>query len=116
MNEFWDRVLFHINKQGMTQKFFCERSDIALATFNKWKAKSTFPKFEIVQKMAEVLNVDSEWLLTGEKGKDDPAVEIIYRHTEIRDLVMLLGDHPDQAPYLKAYLEGRIDAIKLEER
>ena len=63
---------------------------------------------DVVLKMSKVLDVTLEYILTG-KEADDPAVDIVLQNPGVRDLVELLGQHPEYAPILQAYLEGKID-------
>ncbi len=106
--DFWDRIAHSLKAADMTQYQLAEECGIPLATFNKWKKGRVYPRADIVLRMSEILDVSMEYLLTG-KESDDPAVEIVLKYPDVKELVELLGQYPDYAQILKAYLEGKID-------
>jgi len=65
--DFWDRVVRSL--RGRNQQWLCEMLGITSGTFSTWKTKGRIPRADAVAKIAELLEVTVEWLVTGESDQ-----------------------------------------------
>ena len=71
-----DRIFDKLDKMGMTQKEFSERTGIPQTTVSDWRKKHTNPAAEKIMVICKALNVTPEWLLSGvqqEQTRSNPA-------------------------------------------
>ena len=68
MNKFKE-VLKNLRKEyGFTQKQLADKLGISLSAVSMYEGGKREPSFEILQKIADLLNVDMNYLLSGEKN------------------------------------------------
>ena len=60
-----DRIFSKISELEITQKEFARRTGIPETTVSDWKKKKTNPTAEKILVICKVLDVTSEWLLSG---------------------------------------------------
>lgn len=81
-----ERIFELLQKRGMSQKEFSERTGIAQSSISDWKRKKTNPVAEKILIICEVLNVTPYELLGGTEGmgrRSTPSeVILIERHSE----------------------------------
>jgi transcriptional regulator with XRE-family HTH domain len=63
--DFWNNVKYYSKERGMSQKELAERLDINPRTFDNWIYRDIHPSFIVLVKIAEILNVSVDTLLTG---------------------------------------------------
>ena len=115
MSIFWDRLNKLLKEQEKSQYSLAEECEIPLGTFNKWKKKGIYPKTDKVLKIAEVLNVSVEFLLTGDETIE-PAVKSLQKYPELKKIAITLGFYPNLIPIIEGYLEGRVATEKKKRR
>ena len=62
-----DRIFELLNKKGMKQREFAEKTGISQSTISDWKKKSTNPSADKLMSICKALDVSPEYLLTGLK-------------------------------------------------
>lgn len=82
MSDFLARVRDEMNYQDLTQKELSEKTGISINTIRGWFSKNLTPDVVSAVKVAQVLNVSVEYLVTGEatnpyKEKFDALVSAI---------------------------------------
>lgn len=63
--DFWNNVKVKAKEQGITQKDIAEKLNINFRTYSNWMYRDIQPSFIILIKVAEVLSVSTDYLLTG---------------------------------------------------
>jgi transcriptional regulator with XRE-family HTH domain len=69
-----DRIRDAIRSAGFTQKRLAEQLGVSEQTIRNWIAMRNRPSAENLAAVAQVLDVDRGWLLTGAKGLDEAAI------------------------------------------
>ena len=67
-------------KKGMTQEAFAELLDVSRQTISEWECGKTFPKFEKLAMLPNVLDTSIELLMAEEiakMGKEDAREELL---------------------------------------
>lgn len=72
----YERIFWLINKNGMTQKEFSDKTGISQSTISDWKRKKTNPSADKILRICEVLHVTPYELLA--EGISDTAEKIDY--------------------------------------
>ena len=87
-----ERIFELIEKRGMSQKEFAEKTGIAQSSISDWKRKKTNPVSEKILIICEVLNVTPYELLGGTDGSGDRSnpskVILIEKDSEIGKAVV----------------------------
>ena len=87
-----ERIFELIEKRGMSQKEFAEKTGIAQSSISDWKRKKTNPVSEKILIICEVLNVTPYELLGGTDGAGDRSnpskVILIEKDSEIGQAVV----------------------------
>ncbi|MCR5118983.1 MAG: helix-turn-helix transcriptional regulator [Lachnospiraceae bacterium] len=60
-----DRIFERLKQLSMTQKEFSEKTGILQSTISEWKKKRTNPSSDKILIICKVLDVSSDWLLSG---------------------------------------------------
>lgn len=60
-----DRIFDKLEELNMSQKEFAEKTGIPQSTVSDWKKKRTNPTAEKIMIICKILNVSTEWLLSG---------------------------------------------------
>ncbi len=68
MNSFWDNVAQELEYLGMTNKALAEKVGITASNIGKGQKQGSSPSVETAVKIAEVLGVSVEYLVTGCKN------------------------------------------------
>lgn len=65
-------------EKGLTQSEVAKRLGVSAAAVSKWENGSTKPRYELLLKLAEILEVSSEELVSGERAemRDEPIAEV----------------------------------------
>lgn len=71
MSDFLARVRDEMNYQNLTQKELSEKTGISINTIRGWFSKNLTPDVVSAVKVAQVLNVSVEYLVTGENPVDN---------------------------------------------
>ena len=66
-----DRIFDKLEEMNMTQKEFSECTGIPQTTISDWRKKRTNPTAEKIMIICKVLDVSSEWLLSGIEAQGD---------------------------------------------
>ncbi|MCC8125917.1 MAG: helix-turn-helix domain-containing protein [Clostridiales bacterium] len=107
-----ERIFELLEKRGMTQREFSERTGIAQSAISDWKRKKTNPVSEKIMIICEVLDVPPEELLSGVDFPDGRSRAqdnlIIGRNTE---LGILVEKYQRLSPQLRGRIMGYLEAI-----
>jgi len=63
--DFWIRLKNEIKAKNTTQEWIAGKIDVPLSTFRKWMTRKTYPNLEEGTKIAKLLDVTAEYLITG---------------------------------------------------
>ena len=65
-------------EKGLTQSEVAQRLGVSAAAVSKWENGSTKPRYELLLKLAEIFEVSSEELVSGERAemRDEPIAEV----------------------------------------
>ena len=109
-----ERIFELLNKRGMSQKEFSERTGIAQSSISDWKRKKTNPVSEKILIICQVLNVTPYELLNGTDGvgkRSNPSDFILidknseYGQAMVEFLALDQGRQGRLLGYLKALTE-----------
>lgn len=75
-NGFGDRILSEIEAQGYSRDLFAEAADVNIRNLNNWLVERSEPKFEMLQKFSELLQINLHWVLTGKGPIDRPSASL----------------------------------------
>ena len=114
-NNLNNRIVKARKKTVFSQKELAKRLDIAYQTLNKYEKGHRTPDANILRQMANILNCDPGWLLTGEEkpGKNNLTVsesQVIYNVSEDSDLeeiLKYLKDNPQDKKLVLKLIKGR---------
>jgi transcriptional regulator with XRE-family HTH domain len=70
METFSHRLVFEMKRYGLTRRDLGDKTGIGMSAIAKWINGKLLPKSEQLLKLARVLDVQMEWLLTGEGRKE----------------------------------------------
>ena len=70
MNSFWDNVAQELEYLGMTNKSLAEKVGITASNVGKGIKQGSVPSAETAVKIAKILDVSVEYLVTGSLGSD----------------------------------------------
>lgn len=70
MNSFWDNVAVELEYLGMTNKALAEKVGITASNIGKGQKQGSSPSAETAVKIAKVLGVSVEYLVTGSRSSD----------------------------------------------
>lgn len=62
---FWNNVKAELEYNGMSQKELAAKTEISYNTFQSWMTKNRFPDAQSAVKIAKILDVSVEYLVTG---------------------------------------------------
>ena len=96
---FWDNVAFELDCLGMTNKALAEQVNITASSIGKGVRLGSSPSADTAVKIAKVLGVSVEYLVTGEKipkdeeseGKTIKSLLHLFSKLSIRDKKLLLN-------------------------
>mgnify|MGYP002626279216 FL=1 len=66
-NTFVERIDGELVKQNLKRTSFAKIVGVTNQAFTDWKRRGTIPAADIVLRIADALNVDFRWLITGEE-------------------------------------------------
>lgn len=75
MNSFWDNVASELDYLGMTNKALAEKVGITASNIGKGQKQGSSPSAETAVKIAKVLGVSVEYLVTGNKTAQKNSVQ-----------------------------------------
>jgi transcriptional regulator with XRE-family HTH domain len=110
MKNFSDRL--DSMRKGMTQKEFANKIGVPLNTYTAWLRGERLPSFEAIINICTVLDVKSDWLLTGKEGSSIPITSTLRDKIQrglgatgknSHELATLLGVSPGE---VQAALDG----------
>jgi transcriptional regulator with XRE-family HTH domain len=78
--EFWKNIQEEIKAQHTTQEWVSRKAGISMHTFQGWISKGIFPRVNEAAKIAQALNRNVEYFLTGSIRDNTKALEKIRRH------------------------------------
>ena len=70
MNSFWDNVAAELEYLGMTNKVLAEKVGITASNIGKGQKQGSSPSAETAVKIAKVLGVSVEYLVTGSQPSE----------------------------------------------
>ena len=108
-----DRIFELIEKRGMTQKEFSEKTGIAQSSISDWKRKRTNPVSEKILVICEVLDVTPYELLSGTEGeglRSNPSETLILKKDSDEGKLML--DYLNLDKKAQGRLLGYLMALK----
>lgn len=85
---FWDNVAVELDFLGMTNKFLAEKVGIAASNIGKGIQKGSSPSADTAVKIAKILGVSVEYLVTGSnssqaKCEDSNAIQKYHKHANL---------------------------------
>ena len=108
-----ERIFDLLDKRGMSQKEFSERTGIAQSSISDWKRKKTNPVSEKILIICEVLHVTPYELLGGTDGvgnRSNPAdMIIIDKKSEIGQILL---EYTSLDKTAQGRFRGYIDALR----
>lgn len=63
--DFVNRIEVCIKSLTITRKEFCEKIQVIPSTMATWKTRNIMPPIDTIYKIAKMLNVSIDWLVTG---------------------------------------------------
>jgi transcriptional regulator with XRE-family HTH domain len=69
--DFWMRLKSEIRAKNTTQEWIAGKIGVPLSTFRKWMTRKTYPNLEEGTKIAKLLGVTAEYLVTGTEPSGD---------------------------------------------
>ena len=63
--DFWIRLKNEIKAKNTTQEWIANQINVPFGTFRKWMTRKTYPNLEEGTKIAKLLDVTAEYLITG---------------------------------------------------
>lgn len=114
MKSFWDYVAVELEYLGMTNKTLAEKVGITASNIGKGQKQGSCPAADTAVKIAKVLNVSVEYLVTGKtestKNKtaeaEQNALRIYHKYHAMLDTLETLSDAK------KAYAQNLVQALK----
>ncbi|MCD7885089.1 MAG: helix-turn-helix domain-containing protein [Lachnospiraceae bacterium] len=111
-----ERIFELLEKRGMSQKEFSEKTGIAQSAISDWKRKKTNPVSEKILIICETLEVTPEELLSGVDHSDGRSRKsdyyIIGKDTELGTLI---EQYRSLSPEMRGRIEGYMEALKAME-
>ncbi len=106
-----EKIFLLLEKKGMSQKEFSERTGISQSTISDWKQKKTNPSANKIMKICQVLHVTPYELLAEEDlGQHEDAAE--KRMAMNQEEAFLLESYRDFVPRQKERLMGYLTALR----
>ena len=106
-----EKIFLLLEKMGMSQKEFSERTGISQSTISDWKQKKTNPSANKIMKICQVLHVTPYELLAEEGlGQHEDSAE--SRMAMNQEDAFLLESYRDFAPRQKERLMGYLTALR----
>jgi len=65
--DFWIRLKNEIKAQNTTQEWIAGKIGVPLSTFRKWMTRKTYPDMKEGVKIAKLLGISAEYLVTGDE-------------------------------------------------
>ena len=105
--EAYARFMEILDKKGLTPYNVGKNTDISTATLSDWKSGKSMPKNDKMEKIADYLDVDKDYILTGEE-KPDP-MRVGKEHAELLKMYeMLTSDEKEQTlTTMKLFLKNK---------
>lgn len=107
-----EKIFDLLQKRGMSQKEFSERTGIAQSAISDWKRKKTNPVSEKILTICEVLEVTPEELLSGVANKNGRSKEsefiVISKKSE---LGVFVKSYSDLTKEMQDRVRGYVDAL-----
>ena len=75
MSNIAERIIHARKKRGLSQELLAERMHISRGACGHWERGKALPSTEHITKLAEILNVRIDWLITGH-GEMEPIHQI----------------------------------------
>ena len=75
--EFVDRIEQILVKKNLKRTAFAKSVGVTNQAFTDWRRRGTIPAADIACRIADSLNVDLRWLITGEQANAIPPPEIL---------------------------------------
>ena len=69
--DFWMRLKSEIRAKNTTQEWIAGQIGVPFGTFRKWMTRKTYPNLEEGTKIAKLLGVTAEYLVTGTEPSGD---------------------------------------------
>jgi len=73
--DFWTRLKNEIKTKNTTQEWIAGQIGVPFGTFRKWMTRRTYPNLEEGVKIAKLLGVSAEYLITGTEPEGLDATE-----------------------------------------
>ncbi|MGV7221976.1 MAG: helix-turn-helix domain-containing protein [Nitrospinales bacterium] len=108
---FFNRLVLARKNSKINQNSLADKLGIAISTMNKYEKGEWSPKVELVYQIAEILNCDPGWLITGNDPKE------IDRRIKSEYYSDIPNDQKEDDMYLQKYVERlEKDVVRLEEQ
>lgn len=92
---FWERVEFELEKRGMNKKTLATEANFSMSNISKGKRDNNSPSADTAVKIAKVLNVSVEYLVTGENISLKNEGVDIKKYREYSALISQLDSLPE---------------------
>lgn len=102
------RIEIRLTELGMSKAEFYERSGVSSASYSQWNTGKYKPSKVKIQKAADVLGLDVDYLCYGSTQKENTPSELVLTEGE-RELIELFRMVPaDQQPVVLAMIKAAL--------
>jgi transcriptional regulator with XRE-family HTH domain len=77
---FWENIKKEIKQQNTTQEWVAKHAGISFNTFQGWISKGIYPRVNDAVRIAMVLNISVEYLVSGSLQDNKKAIDTICLH------------------------------------
>lgn len=103
--DFVERIDLLLKEKNLKRSALCEAVEIDSTSISVWKKRGTIPSGDVCVKIAKYLNVDVEYLITGQK-KEPEKVQVKTDNSFILQTLSALQNDIDKT------FQTAIDALK----
>lgn len=103
--DFVERIDLLLKERNLKRSALCEAVEIDSTSISVWKKRGTIPSGDVCVKIAKYLNVDVEYLITGQK-KEPEKVQVKTDNSFILQTLSALQNDIDKS------FQTAIDALK----
>ncbi|WP_443741415.1 helix-turn-helix domain-containing protein [Treponema berlinense] len=103
--DFVERIDLLLKEKNLKRSALCEAVEIDSTSISVWKKRGTIPSGDVCVKIAKYLNVDAEYLITGQK-KEPEQVQLQTDNSFFLQTLSTLQNDIDKS------FQTAIDALK----
>lgn len=106
-----ERIFDLLQKEGMSQKEFSQKTGISQSTISDWKHKRLNPSSDRILPICEVLKVTPDQLLSGTESRGSGQTDYIAVNRDTEEY-MLIQQYRELSKEDQIRLKGYLDALK----